>query len=57
MLDVKNVAFLFIIVIFPVVVMGMYVHGLFFFSFARFSARCRFCIVYIFDVVILIFPV
>lgn len=31
MLDVKNVAFLFIIVIFPVVVMGMCVHGLFFF--------------------------
>lgn len=29
MLDVKNVAFLFIIVIILVVVMGMYVHGFF----------------------------
>lgn len=57
MLDVNNVAFLFITVIILVVVMGMCVHGLFFFSLARFSARCRFCIVCIFDVVILIFPV
>lgn len=37
MLDVKNVAFLFIIVIILVVVMGMCAHGLFFFRWLDFQ--------------------